>query len=699
MRAAVGTFWVLFLIIPRFESEANDAIRVAGEIIRQGGVNLGDGVAGVRAMAGLRPLSPEEARAADASPCDLVNLNGFDPSPAPPPCAPAPDGVFTADDVALIVTAAIGNVAIAPTLGYAQSLEGTLAGDFSETLFLGASRSPSVAFEDFDGDGTPELYSVGSERSIRAWRGPGATTPEDLEWSGYLSYVGGGFDEFLTALAFADFDGDGRRDIVGCGGRFLRFARNLGLDAEMRPIFDLPVDILDGVGVATTVAGALAHAAPADFTGDGAPDLFVGHLSGIDFFENNGDGVPGAPATLTPVGRVTPLPLDGGGEVGDVFATPAAADLNGDGLADLLVASADEIYFFRNVGAFDGDGFPEFAAGIDAVPAPLQSPITGLAIGRFDNDAVPDLIAASHFPPLFVYYRGIDATPTFAAGVVVEPGDAILALKGETYPMSGDLAGGSDDDLLVSLDGTNVELFEIVDSGDAPSLAAPASVRPMQGGGGGTARGRPVLLDLDGDEDLDLLLAEIAPSPRILSVENAPVGGLPNFTGHDFIQSGGSAIQFSGNFLYLAAGDLDGDGDKDVLGMIDDGGPRLWMLERRNAGVADPFLDAFAAPVEIPVHGRRELLSPVLVDLDFDGDLDILAKPANYTETMIQLNLGSPAAPVFSGVIEMPNPSLFYPTSGFGSLAVFDFGNDGDLDFLVGDGIGGLRLWRSVQAD
>ena len=123
---------------------------------------------------------------------------------------------------------------------------------------------------------------------------------------GLIEHLSGG-------LSAADFDLDGRPDLLFLGGRESRLYRNEGLDATGRPRFAdvTAVAGLDGIDK--------AHVALfADFDNDGDRDLFVGrYLAPSFFFRNRGDGTfdeasvaTGLGALIEPVIAATLLDYD-----------------------------------------------------------------------------------------------------------------------------------------------------------------------------------------------------------------------------------------------------------------------------------------------------------------------------------------------------------------------------------------------------
>ncbi len=160
--------------------------------------------------------------------------------------------------------------------------------------------------------------------------------------------------------------------------------------------------------------------------------------------------------------------------------------------------------------------------------------------------------------------------------------------------------------------------------------------------------------DLDGDGDEDLVLGIDGPNRVYLAK-----GG--NFT------DTGQALGAS-RTLALGAGDVNGDGRVDLVEGIDGGVPdRIWKGDGLGGFVHDPLQGIAGA-------STRDL---ALGDLDMDGDLDYFA--GNAGPNRVYVNSGA-------GRFASSSQSL----GGFSTEAVAlgDMDGDGDLDALSGNGGG-----------
>jgi len=143
-------------------------------------------------------------------------------------------------------------------------------------------------------------------------------------------------------------------------------------------------------------------------------------------------------------------------------------------------------------------------------------------------------------------------------------------------------------------------------------------------------------------------------------------------------------------YFFATSGDLNGDGMTDfiVSAIVDFIGKRTLTFHRNTGGQEFEVirLDSMGLPDFLP----ESFFIPELVDLDIDGDLDLLVSgfdPAFAEEDGADIpiyyyakNIGTPTEPEFLGWFDnpyglVPNPLVEFLTDG-------DIDNDGDMDLL-----------------
>jgi hypothetical protein len=539
-----------------------------------------------------------------------------------------------------------------------------------------------------------------------------AASAQDVTWqravSGsvegvQLAMYHGGAD--YVKPVFADVDGDGHADMfVGEHDGYLNYFKNQGGNPANWLCISTGVDTID-VG---------KQCAPAfwDYDNDGKLDMFLGNEAGhIWQFHNTG-------TLTTPVWTLQDTMYQGI----DAFyhATPCFADLDGDGLTDLLIGSNTGYFlFYHNSGS---PGSPIFTLQDAHYRNIFQTMKSTLTIGDVNGDNLPDLLVSGLNGGIF-YYRnnGPANNPTYTnlgmVGYVPHNGaptlwdmdaDGDLDLisgqsdgnlmvwtnLGNTHnpswhfaqdyygyfdlgyysmPTLGDLNGDGTLDMLISKGNPGVHYLQNTGTLDS---AAWHLVSHNYANIGQTGVEAPCLHDLDNDGDLDLVLGctlgclyyyQNTGTPQVATWA-APISNYANVN-----VGGWSAPTFA---------DLDGDGDKDMLVGSEAG---ILRYLRRDGPPGSPV---WADLGNIPGINVGSHATPAFADLDADGDLDLLCgNGSNAGNIYFYRNTGSQYLPVWTLVTPV------YQNWDFGdhSAPVFaDLNHDGRQDLIIGCASGGV---------
>jgi hypothetical protein len=455
----------------------------------------------------------------------------------------------------------------------------------------GFSTPISYATADLNGDGSLDLVSTSPATGdvvVLLGRGDGTFADPVLYPVGEsLSQIDSG--QTLSSVAIADLNGDGRPDLIA-------LVQNLG------------VMVFLGRGDGTFIAPQLYAIAGASMTvlddkGDGKPDLVVAG-DGIFLLPNRGDGTFGAPVSL-PSGS---LFVDG----------LAAADLNGDGKADLIANVSDGINNELLVLLSRGDG--TFAA-------PITTPLPNLAnapplVTDFNGDGHMDVAIPDEFAGGIVMLLG-RGDGTFSAPQVT--GSSV-----QLFPFGGTVQVGD-------VNGDGIPDLIGLTTANSPTGAWTANVSVWMGRGDGTlllAVTFPIPQpqdttglvggDFNGAGRTDLILQGAARDySSIQGVALRTLSVLLNVDGTQFVPAGSISAPPQANPLLA---DLNGDGTADSI-VVDTQGEILWRRGRSDVpGTFDPPVVVNPATPARAIAIVATAAGPVIAAADLkDDDVSIYA--------------------------------------------------------------------------
>ena len=187
----------------------------------------------------------------------------------------------------------------------------------------------------------------------------------------------------------------------------------------------------------------------------------------------------------------------------------------------------------------------------------------------------------------------------------------------------------------------------------------------------------PTFSDLDGDRDLDLVLGTWNQGVQFYRNEGS-------VTQPRWVQDTAATLQLTrGSNSIPALGDLDGDGDLDLLVGEASGEVNFY----RNNGSARAFkFELVAETFQELDSGRRA--HPLLTDWDGDGDLDLLMG-AEAGGISLYRNNGTKENPKF-----LLDPSFRLSTPPISAPALGDLNGDGRPELIVGIGSGGFLYFE-----
>ena len=440
--------------------------------------------------------------------------------------------------------------------------------------------------------------------------------PTFAESTNVINYTG-------RTVALADVNSDGSIDIIDGGSGSNKIWGNNGA-GSFTEIIQTPV-----LGSSTTYSIEVG-----DVNGDGEIDFVTGNSTANFVWLNDGGGT----GTFTVTGQSL-----GSSSTRSI----ALGDINGDGHLDMVEGNFGQPNLVRlndGTGNFD-------ATGLSLAETDYTLSVT---LGDIDGDGDLDLVEGNYgFGNNVVEGNRVrlnDGTGTFSSGVVLSSAARTTSVALGDIDGDGDLdlvEGNSNSDNLLWLnDGSGSFTVTNQTLGDTDTVSIAFS-------------------DIDGDDDLDLL------------VGNEWEGNNVYFNGGDSSGSNTGVFTDSEQSLgttyttSLALGDIDGDGDLDVVESNLNTNKRIWLNSHKhiNDNLMIPNPQALA---------KNNTYTIALGDLDNDGDLDIVEGNLGE-ENLVWLNRNDSLGNS-TGVFIDSNQEL--GTGGTTSVVLADLDSDGDLDIV-----------------
>lgn len=466
---------------------------------------------------------------------------------------------------------------------------------------------------------------------------------------------------------FVDYDGDGDFDIV-TGDGLSAFATpptgsiylftNIGTNAA--PVWTGPTINPNGLG-GNNINPSYGVLSPdfVDIDGDSDLDAFIGtEYDGILYFENTG-------STTAP--NYNFVGTNQFGILDRENATPDFADIDGDGDFDLFIGEyLGNTSYFRNDGTITAPNFvfvstnPGGIVNVGNYAAPT--------LADLDGDGDLDMMIGDNNGD-FRYYENTGSSTAFNFGAEQLNPFGLSAVADDATPDFQDIDNDGDLDMITGSDESQV-YYENIGTATAPLFQKyPFGLTPLSG-----QYNTIDYADMDADGDIDFMVGNKA--GQIQYIENVGTTTQPSFAPPTTIIQFGTGVVEQ---LHPTLGDIDGDGDVDIFfGTTNI--PALYFIENLGTPANFDFSLTAVNANQFGVTNTGSVQTPEFVDLDNDGDLDIVAG-GDLDGGFYYQNIGTPTVPNYAAPVPLSGVTGYY-----NRFSEFDADGDGDSDLIVGNG-------------
>jgi len=416
-----------------------------------------------------------------------------------------------------------------------------------------------------DNDGDFDIISGDSGDNVYIWKN--TLIHRNMPFDGGTTIGDVGAD--VVGIAIADLDNDGDPDIVsGDKGDNIYVWENDGTPWGTWTKYDIG-----------NAGGDVCGLTVGDMDNDGWTDIVSGDI-GKNVYVWENDGTPWGTWTGTDIG-------DGGNAVYSV----AVADLDNDGWVDIVSGDTG-----KNVYVWENDGTPWGTwTGTDIGDAGGE--VLGVESVDLDNDGWLDIVSGDSGKNVYVWEN--DGTP-WGTWTGTDIGDtsgiiesvAACDLDNDGWP---DIVSGDQgrDVHVWENDGTPWGTWTKTDIGDAGH-----QVYTVTAG------------DLDNDGLLDIVSGDLGANVYVWENDGTPFEG--SWTGTDLGNAGGGVD-------CVAVGDLDSDGDLDIISGDQGDDVRIWQ----NTGGSTGYTVTSTAPSSMRSSVKDDVLKIKVEHNGISGDNDL----------------------------------------------------------------------------
>ncbi len=483
--------------------------------------------------------------------------------------------------------------------------------------------------------------------------------------------------------AFCDIDNDNDQDLIVGGYYRLFYYQNIG--TINYPVFSLVTEYFQNISLVGDQYPAFV-----DLDNDNDYDLFIGfgYISSnrgkMAFYRN--DGSPDSVSMVLITDYFMNIDLG-------YYCIPTFTDIDSDGDYDMFLGDENgNIHFYRN------DGTPQ-QYNFTLVSQQYQ----GINVGRIASPAFCDIDGDGDYD-LFVgerswgednrhgdidFYENV-GRPDSAVFQLVTKNFVTMDIGKKPYPSLVDIDNDGLKDMLLGDTDGNINYFSNIGTVNNPQFTL---TEERFQNITAAYQSRPTFGDLDGDNDLDLIIGRTSMfSSSLYLYSNDGTPAVPNYV---LISSNYLGIDYAWPAPRLA--DIDADGDLDLfVGHLYN---QLTFWE--NIGTPNRPRFELNTPDFLNTQYTGEFCPVCFGDIDNDGDLDILRghfMQAPYQSLNAYLDY-------YQNIGTATSPNLILSEPHFLGIESFtvtepyldDIDSDSDLDLFVSDWCGGVCFWRNNE--